>query len=111
MAKLYSAVTGLEMAPQELEVAAERISTLAKLINVREGLGRNDDTLPWKVMNLPIADDGPVKGSVVTQEEIDLMRDDYYQARGWTVEGIPLKAKLEDLGLQEFAGLIKGKEA
>ena len=111
MARLYTSTTGIEMTPEELGAAGERINTLAKLINVREGLGRNDDTLPWKVMNLPIADDGPVKGSVVTQDELDLMLDDYYQARGWTVEGVPLKAKLEDLGLQEFAGLIVGKEA
>ena len=111
MAKLYTSTTGIEMTPEELGAAGERINTLAKLINVREGLGRNDDTLPWKVMNLPIADDGPVKGSVVTQDELDLMLDDYYQARGWTVEGVPPKAKLQDLGLQEFASQIKGKEA
>jgi len=111
MAKLYSAVTGLEMTPQELEVAAERINTLAKLINVREGLGRNDDTLPWKVMNQPIADDGPAKGAVVTQDELDLLLDDYYQARGWTVEGIPSAAKLQELGLAEFKNIVEGKEA
>jgi len=111
MAKLYSAVTGLEMTPQELEVAAERINTLAKLINVREGLGRNDDTLPWKVMNQPIADDGPAKGAVVTQDELDLLLDDYYQARGWTVEGIPSSAKLQELGLAEFKNIVEGKEA
>jgi aldehyde:ferredoxin oxidoreductase len=111
MAKLYSAVTGLEMTPQELEVAAERINTLAKLINVREGLGRNDDTLPWKVMNQPIEDDGPAKGAVVTQDELDLLLDDYYQARGWTVEGIPSAAKLQELGLAEFKSIVEGKEA
>jgi len=111
MAKLYSAVTGLEMTPQELEVAAERINTLAKLINVREGLTRNDDTLPWKVMNQPVADDGPAKGAVVTQDELDLLLDDYYQARGWTVEGIPSAAKLQELGLAEFKSIVEGKEA
>ncbi len=45
MAKLYSLVTGYEMTPEELSVAGERINTLAKLINVREGLSRKDDTL------------------------------------------------------------------
>ena len=92
-------VTGIEMTPQELEIAGERINTLAKLINIREGLDRKDDTLPWKVMNQPIADDGPAKGAVVTQDELDLHVDDYYQARGWTVEGVPTKAKLKELGL------------
>ena len=85
------------MTAEELSVAGERINTLAKLINVREGLSRKDDTLPWKVMNQPITDDGPAKGAVVTQDELDLLLDDYYQARGWNVEGVPTKAKLQEL--------------
>jgi aldehyde:ferredoxin oxidoreductase len=70
MAKLYSLVTGEAITAEELKVAGERINTLAKLINTREGLGRKDDTLPWKVMNQPITDDGPAKGAVVTQEDL-----------------------------------------
>ena len=41
----------------------------------------------------------PAKGAVVTQDELDLLLDDYYQARGWSVEGVPTKAKLQELGL------------
>jgi aldehyde:ferredoxin oxidoreductase len=111
MAKLYSLVTGAEVTAEELSTAGERINTLAKLINLREGLTREDDTLPWKVMNQPIPDDGPVKGAVVTQEELDLLLDDYYQARGWTLEGVPTKAKLKELGLEEYSSLIKANEA
>ena len=80
MAKLYNLVTGFDMTPEELSIAGERINTLARLINISEGLTRKDDTLPWKVMNLPIPDDGPVKGAVVTQDELDLMLDDYYES-------------------------------
>jgi aldehyde:ferredoxin oxidoreductase len=58
MAKLYSAVTGIEITPQEFGVAGERIITLAKLINLREGFTRDDDTLPWKVINQPISEIG-----------------------------------------------------
>jgi aldehyde:ferredoxin oxidoreductase len=111
MARLYNLVTGYEMTPEELNVTGERINTLAKLINVREGKSRKDDTLPWKVINQPIIDEGPVKGSVVTQEELDLLLDDYYQARGWNVEGIPTKAKLKELGLEDFLNIIEEKEA
>lgn len=107
MTKLYNSVTGFEVTPAELATAAERIMTLAKLINIREGLNRNDDSLPWKVMNTPIPDDGPVKGAVVTQDDLDLMLDDYYQARGWTVEGNPKAKKLADLGLGEFKDIVK----
>ncbi len=82
--------------------AGERIQALAKLINAREGLTRKDDSLPWKIMNQPIPDDGVAKGAVVTKEELDLMLDDYYQARGWTNKGVPTKAKLKELGLEKY---------
>jgi aldehyde:ferredoxin oxidoreductase len=111
LAKLYSAVTGFDVTAQELEAAGDRIINLAKLINVREGLTRDDDTLPWKVLNQPVNDDTSAKGSVVTQDEFELMLDDYYQSRGWTVEGLPSASKLQELGLAEFKTIVEGKEA
>jgi aldehyde:ferredoxin oxidoreductase len=103
MAKIYTVVTGIEVTPQDMRTAGERIQTLAKLINIREGLTRKDDNLPWKVMNQPIPDDGAAKGSVVTQQELDLMLDAYYEARGWDKQGFPTKAKLKELGIEQFA--------
>ncbi len=111
MAKLYTLVTGYEMMPEELSLAGQRINTLARLINIREGLSRKDDTLPWKVMNQPIPDDGPAKGAVVTQDELDLLLDDYYQSRGWTAGGIPTKSQLDKLGMEDLSNIIEGKEA
>lgn len=105
MAKLYSLVTGVDMTPEQLRAAGERIINIARIINLREGLTRKDDTLPWKVMNQPIQDDGPVKGAVIPQEELDLLLDDYYTARGWTVDGIPTKAKLKELSMEEYQNL------
>jgi aldehyde:ferredoxin oxidoreductase len=110
MAKLYSLVTGYDMTPEELKKAGERINTVARLINIREGLGRKDDTLPWKVMNMPIPDDGPVKGAVVTQEELDLLLDDYYASRGWTLEGVPTIEKLKELGMDDALSIVEGKQ-
>jgi aldehyde:ferredoxin oxidoreductase len=110
LAKLYSLVTGYDMTPEELHTAAERINTQARLINIREGLSRKDDTLPWKVMNEPISDDGPVKGALVTQEELDLLLDDYYESRGWTLEGVPTTAKLKELGMDDLSGIVEGKQ-
>ena len=37
-----------------------------------------------------------VDGRVV---ELDRMLDEYYEARGWTAQGIPTAAKLDELGL------------
>jgi aldehyde:ferredoxin oxidoreductase len=40
-----------------------------------------------------------------------MMLDDYYQARGWTLDGVPTKALLSKLGLEDLSGIIEGKEA
>jgi aldehyde:ferredoxin oxidoreductase len=102
MSKLYSLVTGSEMTPDGLKLAGERINNIGRLFNIREGLGRKDDTLPYKVMHLPIPDEGPSKGAFVTQEELDLLLDDYYEARGWTREGVPSIEKLKELGMDDL---------
>jgi aldehyde:ferredoxin oxidoreductase len=107
MAKLYSVVTGHEMTPEELRRAGERINNLGRLINVREGLGRKDDTLPYKVMHVPIPDEGPSKGAVFTQEELDLLLDDYYEARGWTNQGVPTVEKLKELGMEDLTSIVQ----
>jgi aldehyde:ferredoxin oxidoreductase len=106
MAKLYTLVTGYEMTPEELKKTGERINNLARLINFREGLRRKDDTLPYKVMHDPIPDEGPSKGAYVTQEELDLLLDDYYESRGWTKEGVPTVEKLKELGMEDLIPLL-----
>jgi len=109
LAKLYTLVTGWETTPEEMRLKGERINNLARVINVREGLSRKDDTLPWKVMNLPIPDEGPSKGAYVSQQELDLMLDDYYEARGWTKEGIPTPEKLKQLGMDDLIPIVEAK--
>ncbi len=109
MAKLYSLVTGFEMTPEQLKLAGERINNVGRLFNIREGLGRKDDTLPYKVMHLPIPDEGPSKGAYVTQAELDLLLDDYYEARGWTKEGVPTVEKLKELGMDDLIHIVEKK--
>ena len=107
MAKLYTLVTGFNMTPEELKKTGERINNIARLINIREGLGRKDDTLPYKVMHEPIPDEGPSKGAMVTQQELDLLLDDYYESRGWTREGVPTADKLNELGMSDLVHIIQ----
>jgi aldehyde:ferredoxin oxidoreductase len=109
MAKLYSLVTGIDMTAEELKKCGERIQNVAKLFNIREGLDRKDDTLPYMVMHVPIPDAGPSKGAFVSQAELDLLLDDYYESRGWTKEGIPTREKLRELGLEDLMSIVEGK--
>jgi len=107
MAKYYTLATGMPMSAAELRKAGERIENLARLVNIREGMGtREHDTLPYKIMNVPLPD-SIANGAVVTKEEFQLGLDDYYEVRGWTKEGIPTSEKLNELGLQEFAEITK----
>jgi aldehyde:ferredoxin oxidoreductase len=98
------------MTADELKKSGERINTIARLINIREGLSRKDDTLPWKVFNTPIPDDGPVKGARVTEKELDLLLDDYYQSRGWNLNGVPIKEKLEELNMSSLLNIVEEKQ-
>jgi aldehyde:ferredoxin oxidoreductase len=110
MAKYYTLATGIEMTPEELKKAGERINNLARVINIREGKGtREYDTLPPKIMSVPIPDEGVAKGAYVTQEELDIGLDDYYEARGWTKEGIPTVEKLKELGVDDLVPIVKKK--
>ncbi|MFQ6073875.1 MAG: aldehyde ferredoxin oxidoreductase family protein [Candidatus Bathyarchaeia archaeon] len=111
LAEIYSAVTGLEMTPEELRLSGERINNVGRLINIREGFSRKDDTLPYKVMHLPIPDEGVAKGSHVSQKELDLLLDDYYEVRGWTKDGIPTVEKLNELGMNDLVYIVKEKLA
>jgi aldehyde:ferredoxin oxidoreductase len=110
LAALYTAVTGIEMTAEELQKAGERINNLGRLFNIREGLTRKDDTLPWKVMNVPIPDEGIAKGSFVSQADLDLLLDDYYEVRGWTKDGVPTVDTLTKIGMEDLAYLVKGEK-
>ncbi len=110
MANYYTLATGIEMTPEEIIKAGERINNLARVINVREGKGtREYDTLPWKIMHVPVPDEGVAKGAVVSQKEFDIGLDDYYSVRGWTKDGIPTPEKLKELGLNDLVKIVKKK--
>jgi len=99
IAKIVGYVTGWDITLAELEKIGERIYNLERLINIKRGVSRKDDILPYRVMNEPIPD-GPVKGRYCPKEDLDAMLDTYYKLRGWTREGIPTDEKLAELGLK-----------
>ena len=53
----------------------------------------------------------PAKGTVVSDEEFQLGLDDYYEARGWTMDGTPIAEKLNELNLSEYASIVQGGKA
>ncbi len=117
LAQIYSAATGNEMNGTEIKKAGERIWSLHKVLNVREGQSRKDDRIPKRWL-LPVKNsDGreipnssliSTEGKTITENDFERLLDDYYQERGWEVErGIPSKEKLMDLGLEDLAEDLK----
>ncbi len=98
IAKMYTLTTNVKITEKELLKAGERIYTLEKIFNLREGAKRSDDSLPPRMYSEPIPD-GPAKGSFISREGYKLMLDDYYDYRGWTKEGFPTKEKLAELDI------------
>jgi aldehyde:ferredoxin oxidoreductase len=97
-ARMVRAVTGWDMPVEELDRVGERVINLERLFNVREGVRRRDDALPWRVMHEPIPD-GPSAGAHCPPDELGLMLDRYYAIRGWDGDGVPTPARLSALGL------------
>jgi aldehyde:ferredoxin oxidoreductase len=107
IARVYTLVTGIEMTGEELRRAGERMSNLARLFNIREGMTRKDDaSIPQRIIKDPIPS-GVAKGSVLTQEELDIMLDGYYASRGWSKSGVPKKEKLDELGLSSYSDIAE----
>lgn len=84
---LIEATTGVKYTEANLRKMANDISTLRRMINLREGLTREDDMLPPRFFKEPRKDDG----KIVDKREFLYMLDEYYRIRGWDKEGRPKK--------------------
>ncbi|MBC7189303.1 aldehyde ferredoxin oxidoreductase family protein [Candidatus Aerophobetes bacterium] len=84
---IIKATTGVEYTTEKLKKMANDISTLRRMISMREGLTREDDMLPRRLFTEPRRDDG----KVVDEKEYLYMLDEYYNLRGWDKEGNPIR--------------------
>src|SRR6056297_1854136 len=100
-AELLNALNKSSYYKETLIKAAERIVNIERAYIVREGIRREDDTLPNRFLEEPLPDGcGESSGSVV---ELEPMLDEYYEAHEWDrVSGIQSMKKLKELGLIEI---------
>jgi len=80
---------------EKLTLLGERIWNMERLFNNAAGFTAKDDDLPPRLKTEP-AKTGPAKGKV---NGVDVMRPEYYKARGWDDKGVPTKETLQRLGL------------
>ncbi|MFB6108518.1 MAG: aldehyde ferredoxin oxidoreductase family protein [Haloplanus sp.] len=89
---------GLAYDREELATLGERVWTLVRLFNAREGFDREADELP-ALFEEPLPD-GPAAGRTVDRESFERMLDAYYAARGWSANGLPTPEAVDRLGLR-----------
>jgi len=91
--------TGWQMGKEEILKAGERIFNLKRMINVRRGISRKDDTLPARFLTSKRG--GGEGGAAENLPPLGVMLNEYYAHRGWSEDGIPTKEKLSELDLPE----------
>jgi aldehyde:ferredoxin oxidoreductase len=110
-----TATTGKKFTYEGLQTIADRVMTIERAFNVRQGMDRKDDYLAerWFKEAMP---EGAGKGSKVDKVMYDKILDRYYEVRGWDKNGFPKRSHLEKLGLKYVADELQkmkrlGKEA
>ncbi len=96
VAELLRAALGWETTAEEVLRTGARLFNLKRLINLRYGVTRADDTLPERFLKEP-RPDGGAAGMV---PDLERMLEEYYAARGWDAQGRPTAETLRALDLQ-----------
>ncbi len=92
--QIDGALAGKWSVDRLLEIG-ERVWNLERQYNLQAGFTAKDDTLPKRLLK-DAAKTGPAKGLTAG---LDKMLPEYYEARGWTKEGVPTNETLARLAL------------
>ena len=99
-AEIYRHITGWDVTADELQAVGERVNNLKKAFNIREGWTREDDTLPQRVFDEALPT-GVAQGVGLSRDDLDMMIDGYYRARGWNADGTIPDDTLRELGIED----------
>jgi aldehyde:ferredoxin oxidoreductase len=102
-ARLYTFATGIPIENKDLQLIGDRIWNLVRIINVREGFSRADDTIPRRLVEEQFSQ-GPASRHAIPMKAFDSMLNEYYHLRGWSDNGIPEESKLQALGIEGLDG-------
>jgi aldehyde:ferredoxin oxidoreductase len=105
VANLLNGATGWDTTVGELEEQSSRGLTMARLFNLREGIGAKDDVFPERI-HQPIRR-GPLSTYEMPREQIVRENADYYHSHGWDrSNGVPLAETIEYHGLGSYVGFL-----
>lgn len=100
LSHLFNLITGWDWDIDDVMKSGETIFNLQRLVNLRDGHGRDTDTIPPK-MTVP-AREGFRAGQTPTP--FDPYLDEYYALRKWDSNGRPTDENLKRLALSNLAG-------
>lgn len=104
-AKLLSTGLGYDITASDIRLFVERMYTLIRAFNAREGFTREHDTLPSRWFQEPI--EGRSTEDVLDRDKFEQMKTEHYRLWGWDDMGVPTEATLERLGLSDEAADLK----
>jgi aldehyde:ferredoxin oxidoreductase len=94
---IVNAATGWDTGVPEMFIISERILTVMRLFNLREGVTSADDTMPDRFFQPTTY--GASANLKDNREAFGKCVKYYYALMGWDQNGVPLQEKLEDLGI------------
>lgn len=95
---LLRALTGWDYTDFEAMRQGERVATMSRVFNLREGLTAADDRLPQRFFSA--APRGALKDKAIDPEAMARATRTFYVLMGWDpVTGVPPQEKLEELGI------------
>ncbi len=98
---MFESATGIPMSTGKLHRACERIVNIERMFNVREGLGKKDDTLPRRFFDESVPN-GPAEGYRIPKNKFDELLQQYYRIHRWNSSGVPKEETLKKLELEEL---------
>jgi aldehyde:ferredoxin oxidoreductase len=95
---ILAAVTGWNTSVTEVLKVGERVLTMARMFNVREGFTSDDDKLPERFFQPKTS--GALSAKAVKPQELEKAKSYYYTLMGWDARtGVPTREKLEELDI------------
>ncbi|MCG8338404.1 MAG: aldehyde ferredoxin oxidoreductase family protein [Proteobacteria bacterium] len=100
MVDYLNAITGWDMSSEEYLKTAERILSLRKAFNVREGIKQADFRLHDRAAGTEPLKSGPLKGVTL---DMDGMQQSFFDMLGWEMDsGGPTPERMKDLGIDHL---------
>jgi aldehyde:ferredoxin oxidoreductase len=95
--EIVKSVTGWNTTAFELMNVSERALNLTRIFNTREGFTAKDDWLPPRFFKPKTS--GALSETSVDSKKLAEAKSIYYRMMGWDDEGVPTRARLEELNI------------